>query len=276
MVAPAPPDLRDRRVEITGPSGDLKMVINALNSGAKVFMADFEDANSPTWRNTLGGQLNLRDAANGTIAHTSLEGREYRLNAQTAALMARPRGRRLPEKHVLVDGEPVSGALFDFGLYFYHNARELLRRGTGPHFYLPKLEGSLESRLWNDMFDRAQERLGVPRGTIKATVLVETIPRRLRDGRDPVRAARPLRGAQLRAVGLYLQLHQEAARPPGRGPARPRARDDDRAVHARVLAPHDRDVPPARGARDGRYVRLHPHQRGRAGERSGACEGARG
>ncbi|MBE3552071.1 MAG: malate synthase A [Kyrpidia tusciae] len=174
-VAPIPADLLDRRVEITGPAGDRKMVINALNSGAKTFMADFEDANSPTWENTVGGQINLRDAVRRTIRYVSPEGKRYELKDRTAVLIVRPRGWHLPEKHVLVDGEPISGALFDFGLYFFHNVRELLERGTGPYFYLPKMENRFEARLWNDVFNVAQDRLGIPRGTIKATVLIETI-----------------------------------------------------------------------------------------------------
>ncbi|GIV05303.1 MAG: hypothetical protein KatS3mg016_0878 [Fimbriimonadales bacterium] len=173
-VAPPPPDLLDRRVEITGPV-DRKMIINALNSGAKVFMADFEDANSPTWENCIQGQVNLYDAVRRTIEFTSPDGKHYRLNEQTAVLCVRPRGWHLPEKHLIIDGEPAPGALMDFGLYFYHNAHELIRRGTGPYFYLPKLESHLEARLWNDVFLYAQERLGVPRGTIRATVLIENI-----------------------------------------------------------------------------------------------------
>jgi malate synthase len=173
-VAPAPRDLRDRRVEITGPV-DRKMIINALNSGASVFMADFEDATAPTWANVVDGQANLRDAIRRTIAFTSPEGRHYTLNEQTAVLMVRPRGWHLPEKHVLLDGRPIPAALFDFGLYFFHNARELVERGTAPYFYLPKLESHLEARLWNDIFVAAQEAVGLPRGTIRATVLIETI-----------------------------------------------------------------------------------------------------
>jgi malate synthase len=173
-IAPLPDDLQDRRVEITGPP-DRKMVINALNSGARVFMADFEDSNSPTWSNCVAGQINLRDAVRRTISY-SQPGKEYRLNDQTAVLMVRPRGWQLIEKHVLVDGEPVSASLFDFALYLFHNAQALLDRGTGPYFYLPKLESHLEARLWNDVFVCAQERLGLDLGTIRATVLVETIP----------------------------------------------------------------------------------------------------
>ncbi len=174
-VAPVPEDLQDRRVEITGPV-DRKMIVNALNSGAQVFMADFEDANSPTWDNNLDGQLNLFDAIRRQIdfEHPAT-GKAYRLAEQTAVLMVRPRGWHLPEKHLEVDGEPVSGSLFDFGLFLYHNAQELVRRGSGPYFYLPKLESHLEARLWNDVFVWSQRRLGLPNGTIKATVLIETI-----------------------------------------------------------------------------------------------------
>jgi malate synthase len=172
---PIPNDLQDRRVEITGPT-DRKMVINALNSGAKMFMADFEDANSPTWRNMVEGQINLRDAIRRTITFTSPDGKEYRLNEGTAVLLVRPRGWHLAEKHLLVDGKPVAGALVDFGLYFFHNAKELLDRGTGPYFYLPKMESHHEARIWNDVFNLAQDELGIPRGTVRATVLIETIP----------------------------------------------------------------------------------------------------
>jgi malate synthase len=172
-VAPPPPDLQDRRVEITGPV-DRKMMINALNSGASVFMADFEDANSPTWENVVDGQRNLRDAVRRTIELDQGE-KHYRLNEEIATLVVRPRGWHLPERHVLVDGEPVSASLFDFGLALFHNAREQLDRGTGPYFYLPKLESHLEARLWNDAFVLAQDALEIPSGSIKATVLIETI-----------------------------------------------------------------------------------------------------
>src|SRR5579871_6456172 len=174
-VAPIPKDLLDRRVEITGPT-DRKMVINALNSGANVFMADFEDATTPSWDNLIDGQKNLYDAVRRTITYDDpKKGRHYALNRDTAALFVRPRGWHLPEAHVLVDGEPMSGALFDFALYFFHNAHALEVRGTGPYFYLPKLESHREARLWNDVFNYAQDRLGLPRGTIRATVLIETI-----------------------------------------------------------------------------------------------------
>ena len=173
-VAPIAPDLTDRRVEITGPV-DRKMIINGLNSGARVYMADFEDSNAPTWRNNLEGQANLRDAVRGTIGFTSPEGKRYALAPRTATLMVRPRGWHLDEKHVTVDGRPISAALFDFGLFFFHNAAALIAKGTGPYFYLPKLESHLEARLWNDVFNLAQDELGITRGTIRATVLIETI-----------------------------------------------------------------------------------------------------
>jgi malate synthase len=173
-VAPIPRDLTDRRVEITGPV-DRKMVINALNSGANVFMADFEDANSPTWSNNVEGQINLRDANRRTIEFTSPEGKKYKLNDKVATLLVRPRGWHLNEKHALREGKPISGSLFDFGLYFFHNAKQLIANGSGPYFYLPKLESHVEARLWNDVFNFAQDTLGVPRGTIRATVLIETI-----------------------------------------------------------------------------------------------------
>ncbi len=173
-VAPTPPDLQKRWVEITGPT-ERKMMINALNSGASVFMADFEDANSHTWQNLIEGHINLRDAIDGTISFTSPEGKQYALNPRTAVLMVRPRGWHLDEKHVQVDGRPVTAAFFDFGLAFFHNARRLIDKGTGPYYYLPKMESHLEARLWNDVFNFAQDELGIPRGTIRATVLIETI-----------------------------------------------------------------------------------------------------
>jgi len=173
-VGKAPDDLQDRRVEITGPT-DRKMLINALNSGARVFMADFEDANSPTWSNLVEGQVNLIDAIERRIDFTSPEGKEYRLNDKVATLLVRPRGWHLDERHLEVDGKPISGGLFDFGLYFFHNVERLLKKGSGPYFYIPKLESHLEARLWNDVFNLAQDELGIPRGTIRATVLIETI-----------------------------------------------------------------------------------------------------
>ena len=175
-VAPIPADLQDRRVEITGPV-DRKMIINALNSGARVFMADFEDATAPTWANLIEGQVNLKDRWAGQLTHTDAKsGKSYALGPNPAVLIIRPRGWHLPERHLQIDGETISGSLFDFGLYLFHNAKAALAQGSGPYFYLPKLESHLEARLWNDVFVRAQALLGLPTGTIKATVLIETIP----------------------------------------------------------------------------------------------------
>jgi len=175
-IAPVPDDLQDRRVEITGPP-DRKMIINALNSGAQVYMADFEDSCAPTWDNIIQGQVNLRDAVAGTISFTNpTTGKQYALNEETATLVVRPRGWHLNEKHLEVDGEAVSAGLFDFGLYLFHNAKTLVEKGSGPYLYLPKLEGHEEARLWNEVFLRAQAELGIPSGTIKATVLIETLP----------------------------------------------------------------------------------------------------
>ncbi len=174
-VAPAPADMQQRWVEITGPT-DRKMMINALNSGADGFMADFEDANSPTWRNMVEGHINLRDAIDGTITYRSSDGRKYELEHDPATLLVRPRGWHLPERHLVIDSKPVSGSLFDFGLYIFHCTGRLLSNGSGPYFYLPKLESHPEARLWNDVFCFAQDELGIPRGTIKATVLIETLP----------------------------------------------------------------------------------------------------
>ncbi|MEE8347931.1 MAG: malate synthase A [Acidobacteriota bacterium] len=173
-VAPIPADLENRRVEITGPV-DRKMIINALNSGANVFMADFEDSHAPTWEGTLQGQINLRDAVDGSITFTNPAGKFYQLNQETATLLVRPRGWHLEEKHLLLDDQPISASLFDFGLYFFHNVHQLLSKGTAPYFYLPKLENHLEARLWNDVFVMAQDELGIPQGTIRATVLIENI-----------------------------------------------------------------------------------------------------
>ena len=173
-VAEAPSDLQKRWVEITGPT-ERKMMINALNSGANIFMADFEDAISPTWENVIEGQINLIDAIDRKISFTSPDGKQYALKDHVAVLMVRPRGWHLNEKHVSVDGEQMSGSLFDFGLYMFHNAKRLLAKGTGPYFYLPKMESHLEARLWNDVFNFAQNELAIPKGTIRATVLIETI-----------------------------------------------------------------------------------------------------
>jgi malate synthase len=174
-IAPVPADLQDRRVEITGPV-ERKMVINALNSGASTFMADFEDSCTPTWDNMIRGQINLRQAVDRTISFKSNDGKTYTLNESTATLIVRPRGWHMLERHMLVDGDPVSASLFDFGLFFFHNAERLVERGSGPYFYLPKIEGHLEARLWDHVFNEAETLMNLPRGTIKATVLIETLP----------------------------------------------------------------------------------------------------
>jgi malate synthase len=174
-VAPVPADLQDRRVEITGPA-ERKMVINALNSGASTFMADFEDSATPSWENMVRGQINLRQAVDRTISFKNGDGRSYELNEKTATLIVRPRGWHLLERHMLVDGDPVSASLFDFGIFFFHNAERLVEQGSGPYFYLPKIESHLEARLWDHVFNEAETRMHLPRGTIKATVLIETLP----------------------------------------------------------------------------------------------------
>ena len=173
-IAPVPDELQDRRVEITGPA-ERKMLINGLNAGANVYMADLEDSMTPTWHNVIEAQINLRDAITRTIKHVNPDGKTYQLNEKTAVLFVRPRGWHMIEKHMTVDGHPVSASLFDFGLYFFHNAKALMARGSAPYFYLPKMESHLEARLWNDVFVHAQQELGIPRGTIKATALIETI-----------------------------------------------------------------------------------------------------
>src|SRR2546425_3577932 len=173
-VGSIPADLRQRRVEITGPV-DRKMVINALNSGADVYMADFEDSHSPTWRGTLQGQVNLRDAIDRTITYTGPDGREYKLGEKVATLMMRPRGLHLIEKHILIGSRPVPASLFDYGLFLYHNAKKLIGRGSAPYFYIPKLESYLEARFWNDIFDYSENALKLPRGSIRCSVLIETI-----------------------------------------------------------------------------------------------------
>lgn len=173
-IEPVPADLQDRSVEITGPV-ERKIMINALNSGANIFMADFEDSNSPTWENVIQGQINLRDAIGRTLSLSSPEGKTYKLNKKTATLIVRPRGLHLTEKHVLIDDKPISASIFDFGLYFFHNAKKLIEKGSGPYFYLPKLENHHEARLWNDIFISAQNTLEIERGTIKVIVLIESI-----------------------------------------------------------------------------------------------------
>ena len=231
-VAPVPADLQDRRVEITGPAGDRKMVINAFNSGARIYMADFEDANSPTWENVVGGQRNLTDAIERTISLEQGE-KSYALNDEVAVLLVRPRGWHLQERHVVVDGEHVSAGLFDFGVYLSRNAERLLARGSGPYFYLPKLESHLEARLWNDVFCFAQDPSGFRAGRSRRPSSSRRSSRRSR-WRRSLRAPRALGRAQRRALGLHLLGHQEVPRPARVRPPGPGAGDDDRAVHAGV------------------------------------------
>ena len=274
-VAEAPPDLQDRRVEITGPT-DRKMVINALNSGARVFMADFEDANSPTWSNLVEGQRNMIDAIEQTISLDTGE-KSYRLNEQTATLLVRPRGWHLPERHVLVDGEPMSGSPVRLRpVHVPLGAGARSPNGTGPYFYLPKLESHLEARLWNDVFLHAQDAVGIPRGTIRATVLIETIlaafemEEILYELREHSAGLNAGRWDYIFSV-IKKFRHRDDFVLPDRS-----AGDDDRAVHARVHGAAREDVPRARRVRDGRHGRLHPEPARPGGDRERAREGARG
>ena len=226
-----PRDMQQRWIEITGPT-DRKLVINALNSGADGFMADFEDANAPTWRNMVEGHINLRDAIDRTITYDGSDGRHYELVDDPATLLVRPRGWHLPERHLLLDGEPIAGALMDFGLYFFHCAPRLLANGSGPYFYLPKLESHLEARLWNDVFCLAQDALGVAAGDDQGHGADRDAAGGVRDGRDPLRAPRALGGSERRPLGLHLLGDQMLPGPARDGAARPRRGDDDRSVHA--------------------------------------------
>ena len=268
-VAPVPAELQDRRVEITGPV-DRKMVINALNSGAKMFMADFEDSNSPTWKNCIEGQVNLTDALERTIALDTGE-KQYRLNEETATLLVRPRGWHLEERHFEVDGAPISASLFDFGLYFFRNHA----RG-GTWFYLPKLESHLEARLWNDVFVWSQDRLGVPQGTIKATVLIETILAAFE--MDEILYELREHSAGLNAGRwdyIFSVIKKLGHRPEFVLPDRADG-DDGGSVHARLHGAAREDVPRPRRTCDGRHGRVHPLAPRCRGERRRAREGARG
>ena len=256
-VAPAPADFDDRRVEITGPA-EAKMMINALNSGARVFMADLEDALSPTWANVIGGQAALADAVRGTLAFESPEGKSYRLGERVAQLVVRPRGWHLIESNVMVDGAPISASLFDAGLYLFHNAAERVARGSGPYLYLAKLESHFEARLWNDVFLFAQEQLGVPRGSVRATVLIETIGAAFE--MDEILYELREHAAGLNA-GRWDYLFSAIKTLPEQPVARvagPLAAHDDRAVHARLHRPARGDLPSARSACDRRDGGLHP------------------
>ena len=273
-VSEAPADMQNRRVEITGPT-DRKMVINALNSGAAGFMADFEDSNSPTWANMAGGQVNLADAVRGTIEHDEGE-KQYRLNEEVATLLVRPRGWHLPERHVEVDGRPVAGGLFDVALYVANNHEALAEKGSGPYLYVPKLESHLEARLWNDALGIIEEELGLDRGTIKVTVLIETLPAVFEMNEILYELRERSRRAERRPLGLHLQRDQALPHPAGLRPARPRRGDDDRPVHARLHRAAGQDLPRPRRPRDGRHGRADPLAQGPRGGREGAGEGGRG
>ena len=273
-VAEPAPGLVDRRVEITGPT-DQKMTINALNSGAKVWLADHEDANTPLWENVIGGQLNLLDAITRKIDFTSDAGKSYALKPddELATIVVRPRGWHLPEKHLLVDGERTSGALVDFALYLTACGQLQLDRGQGPYFYLPKMESHLEARLWNDAFVLAQEFLGIPRGTIRATVLIETYPAAFEMEEILYELREHSAGLNAGRWDFMFSVIKTYRDPRRRLPAAgPQLRDDDRAVHAGVHRAAGPDVPQARRARDRRDGGVHPEQ-GPGGERAGLREG---
>ena len=270
-IAPVPKALECRRVEITGPV-DAKMVINAFNSGADSYMTDFEDSNSPLWTNQIQGQINIMQAIRRTLSfeqETAAGKKAYRLNDKIATLQVRPRGWHLDEKHVTVDGQRVHGGIFDFALFMFHNAKELLARGAGPYFYLPKVESHLEARLWNEVFVTTQNHLGIPARDDQGDGADRDHPRRVRDGRDPLGAARALGRPQRRTLGLHLQLHQEVQARQELLPRRPRQGDDDRAVHARLRAAAAEDLPPARRTGDRRHERADPDQERPGQERGG-------
>ena len=277
-VPPPPPGLVDRRVEITGPT-EPKMAVNALNCGADVWLADLEDANTPHWRNVVGGQVVLRDAVRRTLAFTSPEGREYRLreDGDLPTIVPRPRGWHLPERHLLVDGEPAVGALVDAGLYLFHNAREQLERGSGPYFYLPKMEGHLEAALWALVFDHAEQVLDLPAGSIRATMLIETIPAAF-EMEEMLHAlgshATGLNAGRWDYLFSVIKTFRDAG-PALRAP-RPRRGDDDRADDARLHRPARRRLPPPRRHGDRRDGRRHPQPARRRGQRAGPGQGPRG
>ena len=281
-VAPAPADLQDRRAEITGPV-DRKMIINALNSGAKVFMSDFEDSNTPTWDNTIQGQINLRDAVRRhDLASRAPTASTTRSTTRPRTLLVRPRGWHLLEKHVLRRRRAGLGGIFDFALYLFHNAKELLARGTGPYFYLPKIESHLEARLWNDVIRHGAGRARRAAGHDQGDGADRDDPRRVRDGRDPLRAARALRRAQLRALGLHLQLHQEVPQQTRTSCLPDRALVTMTTHFMRtLLAARDQDLPPARRPRDRRHGGPDPdqerpgRQRGRPSPRCAPTRSAR-
>lgn len=251
-VALIPEELLDRRVEITGPT-ERKMVINALNSGARVFMADLEDSNSPTWSNCIEGQRNLRDANARTIEWRSPDGRVYKLNPDPAVLFVRPRGWHMVEKHFEIDHAPISASLFDFGLYFLHNHRILLERGSAPYFYLPKIESHLEARLWNDVFEFAQDYVGIPCGTIRATVLIETISAAFEMDEILYELRDHSAGLNCGRWGLYLQLYQKVSQSPRLRPAAAWRRHHAAAVPPLLCQTPHPHLPQTRHPRHGRH-----------------------
>ena len=275
-VAPPAPGLEDRRAEITGPPSR-KMSINALNSGAKVWMADFEDATSPSWTNVIDGQINLKDAIRGELEFTSEDGKEYKVGEVTPTIVVRPRGWRLCEKHISIDGRPLPAALVDFGLFFFHNAQRLIDNGAGPYFYLPKLESHLEARLWNDVFTQAQALLGIPQGTIRATVLIETLPAafemeeilyELRDHSSGLNAGRW--DYIFSYIKTFAHRGNEYVLP---GPV---ADHHDHPVHALLHRTAGVDLPPPRCARHRRDGRVRAEQGRSDRHRAGPGEGAFG
>ena len=275
-VAPLPADLLDRRVEITGPV-DRKMIINALNSGASVFMADFEDSITPSWGNVIDGQHNLRDAVRRTIAYTDSKTRQIVRSERPdcGAAGASPRMASCRRSTCLSTDEPMSGSLFDFGLFFWHNVKEQLARGTGPYFYLPKMESHLEARLWNDVFLYSQEVLGVQHGTIRAPCSSKRSSPRLKWTKFCMSCANIPR-AQLRPVGLYLQLHQEVRKRSEHSAARPCARYHDHALPALLQQAAHQDVPPSRSTCNGRHGSVYPEQKRSGGKSNSHGKGSRG
>ena len=258
-VQPAPTDLSNRRVEITGPSSNRRMVINALNCGAQVYMTDFEDAHSPAWlRRRWTARRTCATPNRRTISDEAADGRQYRLNEELATLCVRPRGLHLMERHVLVDGEPVAGSFFDFGLTVFHNHVEQRSHGTGPYYYLPKLQSYLEARLWNDVFKYSEERLAIPTGTISPTVLIEHILAAFGDGGDPIRTAGATGRPESGSVGLHFQRHQ-GVQQGGRTWCSPTGRQVTMATQFLTSAAQtaSQHLPPAGRTRAGRHVGVH-------------------
>ncbi len=268
-IAPLPKALERRRTEITGPV-EAKMIINAFNSGADSYMTDFEDSNSPNWDNQMQGQVNLYKAIRRELSFKNEAGKEYKLNDKIATLQIRPRGWHLDEKHVTVDGQRVSGGIFDFALVFFHNAKEQIARGAGPFYYLPKMESHLEARLWNDIFVMAQDHIGLPQGTIKATVLVETILATFEMEEILYELRNHSRRPERRPLGLHLLLHQEVQEEQGLLPGPAQRHHHGSALHAFLRAGAGQGLPQARRAGHGRHVGPDPDQERSGRQREGA------